>query len=144
MSILNNLNAKLSIYTSQMASSDEDIRRLIKFSRIQIPKDFLEVIREKSEIEILVDGKKYIRLWGADGCIEMNTAYKIGESRPDSLAIADDEGGNAMIYTTGQNGFGLYMIAFNNLDTDALQYVAGSLTDLLVNGTGIDEVINYV
>ena len=142
MSILKDLSSKYRIDASKSASSDEEIKKLIKFSDVQIPEDFLEIIKELTEIEINVDRKKYIRIWGADGCIEMNDAYNIQESIPNSLAIADDEGGNALIYTTGQNGFGLYVIAFNDLDVDELEYVADSLSDLLINNTGIDGIKN--
>ncbi len=142
MSIVKDLGSSYRIDASKLGSSDEEVKKLIEFSEVQVPKDFLEIIKELTEIEINIDGKKYIRIWGADGCIEMNEAYNIQESIPNSLAIADDEGGNALIYTTGQNGFGLYVIAFNDLDVDELQYVAGSLSDLLINNTGIDTIKN--
>lgn len=142
MSILKDLGSSYRIDASKLGLSDEEVKKLIEFSEVQVPKDFLEIIKELTEIEINIDGKKYIRIWGADGCIEMNEAYNIQESIPNSLAIADDEGGNALIYTTGQNGFGLYVIAFNDLDVDELQYVAGSLSDLLINNTGIDTIKN--
>ncbi len=140
MSILNNLSSNYRIDASKPSSNDEDIKNLIEFSKIEVPEDFLEIIRERTEIEINVDEKKYIRIWGAEGCIEMNEAYAIQESIPNSLAIADDEGGNALIYTTGEKGFGLYVIAFNDLDVDELQYVANSLSDLLINNVGINVI----
>lgn len=142
MSLLNRLSSNYRIDASKSASNDEEIKNLIEFSKIKIPEDFLKVITELTEIEINVDEKKYIRIWGADGCIEMNDAYNIQENIPNSLAIADDEGGNALIYTTGEKGFGLYLIAFNDLDVDELQYVADSLSDLLINNTGIDVIKN--
>lgn len=142
MSLLNTLSSNYRIDASKSASSDEEIKNLIEFSKIKIPEDFLEVIRKLTEIEINVDEKKYIRIWGADGCIEMNDEYAIQESIPNSLAIADDEGGNALIYTTGEKGFGLYVIAFNDLDVNELQYVSNSLSDLLINNVGIDVIKN--
>lgn len=142
MSLLNRLSSNYRIDASKSASNNEEVKKLIEFSKIKIPEDFLEVIRELTEIEINVDEKKYIRIWGADGCIEMNDAYNIQENIPDSLAIADDEGGNALIYTTGEKGFGLYVIAFNDLDVDELQYVASSLSDLMINNVGIDVIKN--
>ena len=142
MSLLDRLSSNYRIDASKSALNDEEVKKLIEFSKIKIPKEFLEVIRELTEIEINVDEKKYIRIWGADGCIEMNNAYNIQENIPDSLAIADDEGGNALIYTTGEKGFGLYVIAFNDLDIDELQYVASSLSDLMINNVGIDVIKN--
>lgn len=140
MSILQKLSNKYKIDASKPASNDEEIKKLIEFSDINIPEDFLEVIRELTEIEINVDGEKYIRIWGAEGCIDMNDAYRIQDNIPNSLAIADDEGGNALIYTTGDQGFGLYVIAFNDLDIDELQYVSASLSELLKYNIGIDIV----
>ncbi|MCP1122584.1 SMI1/KNR4 family protein [Bacillus sp. 3103sda1] len=140
MSILNNLSSKYRIDASKSASNEEDIKNLIEFSKIEIPEDFLEIIGELTEIEINVDEEKYIRIWGAEGCIEMNESYAIQESIPNSLAIADDEGGNALIYATGEKGFGLYVIAFNDLDVDELKYVSDSISDLLINDTGIDVI----
>lgn len=140
MSILKELSNKYRIDASKPASNDKEIEKLVEFSNINIPKDFLEVLRELTDVEINVDGKKYIRIWGAVGCIDMNEAYSIQDNIPNSLAIADDEGGNALIYTTGARGFGLYVIAFNDLDIDELQYVAGSLSDLLINNVGIDII----
>jgi hypothetical protein len=142
MSLLNRLSSNYRIDASKPASNDEEIKRLLEFTHIEIPEDFLEVIRELTEIEINVYGEKYIRIWGADGCIEMNDAYYIQENIPNSLAIADDEGGNALIYTTGEKGFGLYVIAFNDLDVDELQYVSNSLSNLLINNVGIDVIKN--
>ncbi len=142
MSILKKLSSNYKVDASKPASNEQEIDNLIEFSNIEIPKDFLELIRDLTEIEINVDGKKYIRIWGASGCIEMNDAYNIQENIPSSLAIADDEGGNALIYTTGKKGFGLYVIAFNDLDVDELQYVANSLSDLLLNNIGIDVIKN--
>ncbi|GAA0124074.1 SMI1/KNR4 family protein [Clostridium butanoliproducens] len=140
MSILKELSNKYRIDASKPASNNKEIEKLVKFSNINIPEDFLEVIRELTDVEINVDGEKYIRIWGADGCIDMNEAYSIQDNIPNSLAIADDEGGNALIYTTGDQGFGIYIIAFNDLDIDELQYVAGSLTELLKNNVGINII----
>jgi len=51
---------------------------------------------------------------GSRCCIEMNDAYNIQVNIANSLAIADDEGGNALIYTTGWKRFWIYVIAFND------------------------------
>lgn len=69
---------------------------------------------------------------------EMNEAYEIQENIPSSLAIADDEGGNALLYLDGYNGFGLYLIGFNDLDSDELQFVSYSLSDFLLKEIGIN------
>lgn len=142
MSILKKISDKYRIDEFASASTTEEINKLTKFSSIEIPEDYLDLIRVKTEIEINVSGEKYIRIWGADGCIEMNEAYEIQKHIPNSLAIADDEGDNALIYATGTNGFGLYIIPFNDLDVDELKFIANSLSDLLILNIGINVVIN--
>ena len=71
----------------------------------------------------------------------MNVAYKIQKYIPCSLAIADDEECNVLIYATGKNGFGLYVVSISDLEIDEMIYVSQSLADLLVHGEGIDTII---
>lgn len=60
MSLLDRLSSNYRIDTSKAASNDEEIKKLIEFSKIKIPEDFLEVIRELTEIEINVDEKNIL------------------------------------------------------------------------------------
>ncbi|MDD4049356.1 MAG: SMI1/KNR4 family protein [Clostridia bacterium] len=143
MSILNKLSAKFRVDVKAKASTIDEIRALQAFSDINIPNEYLEIIKEGSEFEINVDNEKYIRIWGATGCVEMNEAYSIQEYIPKSLAIADDEGGNALIYVIVDNSLKLCKVAFNDLDVDELQEISSSLEDLLVNEVGIEVVKVY-
>ena len=77
MSIISKLAKKLKIDASCNASGENEIKELMKSSLINVPNEYLELIREQSEIEISVCNQKYIRIWGADGCIEMNDIYFI-------------------------------------------------------------------
>lgn len=138
MSILSKMGKLFEIATSDAKSSDIEIDELIQYSKIDIPHEFLEIIEEKTELEILVNNKKYIRIWGANGCIEMNDAYHIQKYIPDSLAIGDDECSNAVLYANGNNGFGLYTVSFSDLGVDEMVYIADSLEAFFVNEEGID------
>ena len=77
VSILNELSGLFKVVTSNIKSSDVEIDELIQFSKIDVPEEFIQIIKEKTELEIQVDDKKYIRIWGANGCIEMNAAYSV-------------------------------------------------------------------
>lgn len=138
MSILSKMGKLFELATSDAKSSDIEIDELIQYSKIDIPHEFLEIIEEKTELEILVNNKKYIRIWGANGCIEMNDAYHIQKYIPDSLAIGDDECGNAVLYANGNNGFGLYIVSFSDLGVDEMVYIADSLEAFFLNEAGID------
>ena len=137
MSVLSKMSNLFKIVTSDTKSSDIEISKLLKYSKINIPIEFLEIIKEQSELEICVNNEKYIRVWGANGCIEMNEAYHIQEYIPNSLAIGDDECSNAILYANGNNGFGVYIVSLNDLDVDEMVYIADSLEGFFVNEVGV-------
>ena len=141
MSIINEFAKEFRIDVSCNASEEDEIGALINFAPIKIPTEYLELIREKTELEISIRNKKYIRIWGADGCIEMNEAYYIQKYIPNSLAIGDDEAGNAIIYADGKNGFGVYVVAFNDLDANEMIFIAKSLREIFVFAKGIEELL---
>lgn len=141
MSIICELNKAFRIDASCNASEEKEIEQLIKYAKIKIPDDYLEVIRDRTEIEINIHDEKYLRIWGANGCMEMNEAYYIQKYIPNSLAIGDDEDGNAILYANGKNGFGVYAVAFNDLDEEEMRFIAKSLRELLVYEKGIETLI---
>ena len=141
MSIIKELNKDFRIDVSRDASEENEIDELIRSASIKIPNEYLELIREQTEIEICVRNQRYIRIWGANNCMGMNEAYFIQKYIPNSLAIGDDEGGNALIYAEGKNGFGVYAVAFNDLGVDEMIFIAESLTEMLVSAKGIEKLI---
>lgn len=143
MNVLDYINKLFRIDVFDKKSSEKDIDDLLLYSSISVPYEFLAIIRERTEIEILVDKRKYVRIWGARGCIDMNEAYHIQKYIPNSLAIGDDECGNTLIYAYGKNDFGVYIVAFNDLDVNELVYISGSLKEFFVDGIGV-EVFNGV
>jgi len=143
MSILSKMSGLFKVATYNTKSSDVEIDELLQFSQIDIPVEFIQIIKEKTELEIQVDDKKYIRIWGASGCIEMNTAYCIQKYIPNSLAIGDDECCNILLYAYGYEGFGVYMVSLSDLDIEEMVFIADSLEDFLVNEKGV-EIFNTI
>ena len=80
----------------------------------------------------------YIRFWGADGCIELNTAHNVAKQLPNSLAIGDDGGGGFILYLNGLEGFGLYYCRMADLDINEAVKLSSGLSNLLENGEGLD------
>lgn len=150
MSILNKLYYKFSVFdTYSKRSTDDEIVALKRFCNIEIPEDYIKIIEQMTDVEISVDSddnnkdtsKKYIRIWGAKYAIDMNPAYKIQHYIPNSLVIGDNGGGYAIIYVDAYNGFGLYYVGFGDLDINSVVYISRSLSNLLVYGEGIQELI---
>jgi hypothetical protein len=94
---IQDLNKRFRVDVVKAPSTESEIEQLKKFSPISVPEFYLEMIRQGSDFEILVDNKMYIRVWGADGCLEMNPAYNIQKYLASGPGIGDDEGGRAFI-----------------------------------------------
>lgn len=142
LTLLDHLNHAFRIAAAENVSDEETVASVIAFSEIVVPSEYLNLIRKYSELEFMVSDIRTIRIWGADGCIEMNKAYHIQKYIPQSLAIGDDEGGNALIYATGCEGFGVYAVAFNDLEIDEMKYISDSLVSLFVNGKDVQALVN--
>lgn len=140
MDILANLDSSFRIDANEDAASQDEIAELKEFSTIPVPEDYLCVVRKMTEVEILVNGEKYIRIWSPHGCIEMNEAHEVQDCIPNSLAIGDDEGGAAFILMTGEKGLGLYLSDFGDLDVEEAKYVSESLESLLTKGVGVEVI----
>lgn len=140
MSIVQNLYGRFQIAAYEPLASEEDIEKLRRFSSIPVPADYIDVVESMTEVEILLGGKKYIRIWGPTGSIEMNQVYDIQRYIPRSLAIGDDEGGSALILMTGKEGYGLYKVGFGDLGSDDAEFVSHSLQELLVRGEGWENI----
>ncbi|WP_415272817.1 SMI1/KNR4 family protein [Bacillus siamensis] len=141
MTLLNKISSRFSVDAKEAAATEEEIKALTEFSPINVPSDYLDIVSEATEVEINVAGGKYIRIWSPAGCIDMNESYEIQDYIPNSLAVGDDEGGNALIYFEGAEGFGLYIVGFGDLDPEEAVKVASSLNDLLIQDTGIEKIL---
>lgn len=106
MGIIDRMDERLRMETRNEEESLEVLHRFVKVEGLKIPEEYINVIKEGSDMEISVDDEMYIRIWGAEGCVEMNEAYNIQAELPNSLAIGDDEGGSAIIYMKGKKGKG--------------------------------------
>lgn len=143
MNILKHLDEKIVVEVRDIASTQKEIEEMLIKSSIAIPGEFIEIIRENSELEMSVNGDKILRIWGAAGCIEMNEAYNIQQYLPNSWAIGDDEGGYAIVYAQGIDGIGVYAVSFSDLDDREKIFIAPSLFDFLVKGIGINVFISF-
>ncbi|MNF16902.1 hypothetical protein D3C80_2201450 [compost metagenome] len=57
------------------------------------------------------------------------------------MAIGDNEGAYALVYLNGQYGLGIYLMGFGNLDVEDAIFISPTITKLLIDGTGIDIIM---
>ncbi|MDM5153725.1 SMI1/KNR4 family protein [Bacillus sp. DX1.1] len=142
MHILKKLNEIFTLETQELPATEEAIQELQVFSSIDVPLDYLEVIQHSTNAEINVNNEIYIRILGPTDCIEINEAHNVQNYIPNSLAIGDDEGGKALLYADGKEGFGFYIVDFGDLDIEEAIKISPSLKALLVDGIGIRELLS--
>ncbi|MBI9051894.1 MAG: SMI1/KNR4 family protein [Anaerolineaceae bacterium] len=140
MSILSMISNTFSVDVKNPPATNEEIEQLRNFSPISLPKEYIDLVLDATEIEIKVNNVMYIRIWSPLGCIDMNEAYQIQKYIPKSLAIGDDEGGTALLYIEINNELGLYLCRFADPGIEEAEKIAPSLKDLLVNDIGVDVV----
>lgn len=147
MSVLSHLHRRLSIGASEPASSPEDVDRLMAFAnRLEhpIPTDYVDLIRQRSTIEFVVDARGCFRIWSAADVVELNEAYRIQAYLPGGVALGDDEGGEGLVAMEGERGYGVYRISFSDIDPGEAVFLAQSLSKLLVDGIGLNELFGWM
>ena len=162
MDILKNLNHRLTIDSDPLEivpGGEEDIKAVIEESPIQLPEDYLNFLHtisgnDKNGISFLVDhdvdpdSTLSISIWGASYSLEkldeLSEAIPEDEFFEKAWMIGDDLGDFVYYYAEGKDGFGLYRDEAGILYIEGAEKIADSLTDLLVNGVGIDVALTYV
>jgi hypothetical protein len=101
-----------------------------------LPKEFMELVREVTELEVQHRNGPYLRIWGPSGCVEMDEGYQIRQRIPSAMPIGDDGGGKVLFYSHGSRGHGLYCVGYGDLDINDATWVSATLGDLLENAKG--------
>jgi chorismate synthase len=132
--VLLTLHKDYEILSKESEASQKDIESILERFP-QIPSEYLDLIDEVTEIELEWNAEQYLRIWHPDGCLEMDEAYDISLHIKGAIPIGDNGGGKVIFYMNGiENGWGLYLVGFGNLDPEEAEYLASSLTDLLCKG----------
>lgn len=155
MDIIENINKRLSLADEDFASGGEQaVTKLIEKSPIKLPEDYIEFLKrisgaENGGIELIVNDRgASIWIWDAQTAIqnyednqEFNASLK--DLWDKIWLIGNDLGDLAFFYAEGKDGFGLYRKGLGSLvSVDGADKIADTLTDFLVNGTGIDVAIS--
>ena len=161
MDILKNLNHRLMVDSDSVGvvpGGDEDIKKVIEQSPIQLPEDYLNFLHtisgnEGSGISFLVDqdvdpdSTLSIFIFSASYSFEVlkEFLYPIPDDEffKNAWMIGDDLGDFVYYYAKGNEGFGLYRDEGGSLCIERAEKIADSLTDFLVKGVGIDVAITY-
>jgi hypothetical protein len=142
MGFLDRLNKKIVDFESNYidtGATDDDIKRLKKLSPIDIPEDYIELLKE------IGDGTFY-SIWGHTICLisveDIEGFYQdyTDIEEKDTLIIGNDLGGMVLFYGYGHDGFGIYCSSLVDMSYEESHKICDSITELLVEGKGIDTI----
>ena len=151
MDIMSNLNKRLTIVIGGgevCPGGGEYIKKVVEQSPVKLPNDyidFLNIISGDNNIGISfrVDGgAEELFIWSAKFAYErLNTDFShpvYADFVNCTWLIGDDVGEYRYFYGEGDKGFGIYKTDAGEMDPYNPEKIADSLTDLLVNGVGLD------
>lgn len=144
MSILDSLNKIYTIELKDRPATLEEISQLQKFSHINLPFDYINFLKQATNVELSTLNGLIIRIWGitgTSGVIELNEAYHVQQYIPNSLVIGDDGGDMALLFLDNRDGVGLYLAEFGDLDVESAVKLAPTLSDFLVNNVGVENLL---
>lgn len=138
--MLETLDEGFTLFQSQPPATPAEIEAFT--SRFpDAPREYLDLVKEATEIELGWGAGKYLRIWGPDGCVEMDEAYEVGLSIPGAIPIGDNGGGVMLVYLNGDAGWGLYRVSYGDIDPASALLISPTLSALLTQGFGIEKTV---
>lgn len=138
--MLTTMDRRFALRASRPPASDEDIERLRAFAGAlgaELPADFVDLIREATEVEIAVEGRDSLRFWSPTRMLELNEAYEMPRLVPGAIAVGDI-GEDVLVLMAAARAPGVYRLVF--ADPDELEYLARSLADLVAVKTDLGSL----
>ena len=135
--MLASLDKTLKVLASQPPASKSQVSMLQR-TYPSVPDEYLKLVKEATEIELQHQGGQYVRIWGPDGCIEMDSGYNISKRIAGAIPIGDDGGGKVIFYMNGDKGFGFYHVGYGDLDAEDAVFAAPSLSAFLEHAVGLN------
>ena len=135
--MLNEIDSSYKLLATGPPATQEQINSAVAHFG-PLPQEFIDLVREATEVELQHQNGQYVRIWGPVGCIDMDEANKIRKYMPKSFPIGDDGGGHVIFYAKGDSGEGLYHVGFGNLGIEDAIWIAKSLSSFLGEAKGIE------
>lgn len=137
--MLSRLDAGFTVLATAPAADSAQLA-ILRARYPNFPDDYLRFVQVATEVELHHVNGSYVRIWGPDGCVEMDDGYGISERIPGAIPIGDAGGGNVLLSMNGAHGPGLYIVGYGDLDADDARFVASGLQAFLERGVGIDSI----
>lgn len=148
MNIIENINERLTFDEDEIcAGGEKEVEEIIRISPVALPEDYIEFLKQISgegsygpEFEVEDEGTS-IWIWSANMALEKSEEFDQPfnkEFTGSAWLFGNDLGDLVYFFGTGKDGYGLYRTSAGSLDIKNAEKISDTLTDLLVDGVGID------
>lgn len=147
MDIIQNLNKRLKLSDETIGyrkATDEDIKKLKTYAKIELPDDYIEFLRQImgvgcNGLGFIIDDSIEFEFWPVDQILYQRTDFPFLEEKlPNGLIIGTDLGDNFLFYGQREEGIALYYVEDGCIGYEYATKIADSLVEFMVNGVGID------
>lgn len=135
--MLNRLHSSFQILAQRPPATRDEINALVAYFKA-VPREFIELARQATILELGYQRKQYIRFAGPSDSIETCNAHDFHRWMPGAIPIGDDGCDKVLFYARGHHGYGLYHVGFGNLDLNDAVWIAPTLEAFLTKATGIE------
>ena len=154
MDFINNMNKKIKVWEgsldSPMKAAPEQIEKLKNSAPFKLPEDYIDFLLNTPDVVLASYIKdeneehngSTLNFYSMEELLERNEeceSYKMNPEE-DIFVIGDELGDLVLLYGEGKNGFGIYYCEESCLDFDTAEYVCDSITNMLINGKGLDTI----
>lgn len=117
---------KKGIWSDKSPSSETSLQNLLADSKLNLPKAYLDYLRESNGGEGDISISPYwLQLWKAEEVIKNNEDYEVKEYVPNFFVIGSSGGGEMIAFKINEpNKWSVYSIPFIPMEEDAAIMIA--------------------
>ncbi len=142
MNILVNLDGSFKVELGEeYKASDLNFLELEKNIDFKLPQDYIELTSDGIDKVFYLTNGVCMQLYGIGSVDFLYEDYDFKEYLPNCFPIGDNMSGYFYLYYRGESGVGIYSVPYSPLEEDYVEFVSQSLTDLLVRGQGVNNLI---
>lgn len=106
-----------------------------------LPQDYVDVVTQHADFYVMQGEHILLQIWMPEWCVEALEQRGLAPHLPsDAFPCGDDLGGRILIYGLSAEHPGLYWMAVSIPDWEYATFVAPSLTALLFEGVGLEDL----
>lgn len=142
--MLDKLNKSFNVVSADTNPANKATSKMRWELPSSLPVDYDNLLCKTNGLEISVEERKTLRIWGVADSIEMNKKYNISKYLPKAWAIGVDNHDFLLAYVKAEDGwYDLYAVPVDNQAGDVKVFITSSLYEFLVEGEGVEAFLSF-